>query len=134
MWKIIIYKDKELKSEILDYVYKLKDSSKAKFFSWLSKLSEEGPNLHRPYSDLIEDGIHELRIKLTRNQIRILYFFCFKEYIILTNLFIKNTDQIPSKEIKKSKLIRSEFLERINESEIGRLYDRDIRKTLERKS
>jgi len=46
-----------------------------KIFSVFYYLEKQGPNLPRPYTDLLEDGIHELRIKLSGEQIRILYFF-----------------------------------------------------------
>ena len=50
--------------------------------------------------DLLQDGIHELRIKLSGVQVRILYFFCYKDIIILTNIFDKHTDRVPKSEIK----------------------------------
>jgi phage-related protein len=91
--------------------------------AWLEKLEELGPNLPRPYADILTDGIHELRIKLSGNQIRILYFFCFKNFIILTNQFIKNTDKVPKNEIKKAKLRRDDFLKRYNEKDLKRLIE-----------
>jgi hypothetical protein len=42
--------------------------NKAKILSWLSMLEEKGPILPRPYADLLRDGIHEIRIKLSGNQ------------------------------------------------------------------
>lgn len=42
----------------------------------------------------------------------VIYFFCHKDYIILTHTFIKQQSQVPKKEIKKAQAIRSEFLER----------------------
>jgi phage-related protein len=127
MWKVIFFSNSSSGSEILEYIYSLKENSRAKVFSWLNKLSEQGPNLPRPYSDLITDGIHELRIKLKGDQARILYFFCYKDYIVLTNTFIKQTDKVPEKEIRRSKKIREEFLSKYNEEQIGGLYDRDLK-------
>jgi hypothetical protein len=88
-WRIIYYEDEEGYSEIFDFIDSQKNKNKAKILSWLSILEEKGPILPRPYAALLEDGIHELRIKLTGNQVRILYFFCFKQFIILTNQFTK---------------------------------------------
>jgi hypothetical protein len=39
-----------------------------------------GPTLPRPYADLLKDGIHELRIRLSGDHIRMLYFFCFRKF------------------------------------------------------
>jgi phage-related protein len=69
----------------------------------------------------LEDGIHELRIKLTGDQVRILYFFCYRDIIILTNSFEKHTDKVPKSEIKLAKINREDFLSRYTEHEIRSL-------------
>jgi len=74
--------------------------------------------LNRPYADLLEDGIHELRIKLTGKQVRILYFFCYKDIIILTNAFEKHSGKVPKSEIRTAKKNRDDFLGRYTEQEI----------------
>lgn len=109
MYNVYYYVDKEQKCPLDEFINGLKDSNKEKVYAWISKLEEKGPLLPRPYADLLRDGIHELRIKLSGNQIRILYFFVFQENIIMTHQFVKNTDKVPSKEIKKAISIKSEF-------------------------
>jgi phage-related protein len=89
-------------------------------------LEIHGPNLPRPYADLLEDGIHELRIKLSGEQIRIIYFFCYKEFIILTHAFRKHTDKVPKNEIAKAKNCRNDFLSRFSESTIRRKQSENI--------
>jgi phage-related protein len=125
-WKIIYYEDERGTSEVFDYIDKQKDKNKAKILSWLSILEMKGPILMRPYADLLKDGIHELRVKITGKQVRILYFFCFKEYIILTNHFIKKTDKVPEKEIIKSKKNRDDFLKRYDEKKLMEEYNENI--------
>ncbi|MBN1632912.1 MAG: type II toxin-antitoxin system RelE/ParE family toxin [Ignavibacteria bacterium] len=80
--------------------------------NWIEQLQNEGPDLPRPYADLLEDCIHELRIKLKGKQVRILYFFYYKEYIVLTHAFFKTTSKVPTKEILKAKTYREDFLKR----------------------
>ncbi|MCL1928290.1 MAG: type II toxin-antitoxin system RelE/ParE family toxin [Treponema sp.] len=104
-----------------EYIRKLSINERAKTSTLIEELEEKGPDLHRPYADLLEDGIHELRIKLTGDQVRILYFFCYKNIIILTNAFEKNTDKVPKSEIKKAKKNRDDFLARYTEKEIRSL-------------
>lgn len=72
-------------------------------------LEENGPTLPRPYADILEDGIHELRIKLSGRQERILYFFVFHKCIILTHAFTKKTSAVPGREIEKAKKCRDDF-------------------------
>ncbi|TGL01903.1 type II toxin-antitoxin system RelE/ParE family toxin [Leptospira bouyouniensis] len=115
-WKILYFTEKENQpSEIEIFINSKDERNQAKIFAWLDKLAELGPNLPRPYADLLIDGIHELRIKLSGSQIRILYFFCYKDYIILTNQFIKNTDKVPKAEINKAIKRRESFLQKYTE-------------------
>ena len=66
----------------------------------------------------MEDGIHELRIKLTGTQVRILYFFCYQNIIILTNVFVKHSDKVPKEQIRIAKENRKDFLNRFSEKDI----------------
>ena len=67
---------------------------------------------------LLEDGIHELRIKLKGAQIRILYFFCYQNIIVLTNAFGKHSDKVPAQQICLAKENRKDFLNRFSENDI----------------
>ncbi len=91
---------------------KLKISQRDKVIAWIDKLQEMGPLLPRPYADILRDGIHELRIKVSSNQVRILYFFVFESRIVLTHPFYKNVSNVPEKEIKKAIHIRDEYIVR----------------------
>jgi phage-related protein len=53
----------------------------------------------RPYADVLKDGIHELRIKLSGEQTRIVYLFCYRTCIVLTHSFIKRTARASEAEI-----------------------------------
>ena len=125
-WHVLYYKIIDGKSPVADFIDSRKERNQAKILSLLSFLEEKGPNLPRPYSDLLEDGIHELRIKLSGDQIRILYFFCFKNFIILTNVFTKISNRIPKSEINKSKKYRKDFFNRFNEKYLRRLINENI--------
>ena len=124
-WNIIYYEQNQ-RSEVFDFVESQKNSNKAKLLSWFSILEEKGPLLPRPYADILDDGIHELRIKLSGKQVRILYFFCYKDFIILTNSFNKKTNKVPKKEIAKAKLFRDDFLSKYNEEELRKEYNENI--------
>ena len=77
-WFIIYYSDKDGLSPVQEYIDHLSPGEQAKILSFIGLLAEKGSNLHRPYADLLKDGIHELRIKLTGTQVRTLYFFVIK--------------------------------------------------------
>mgnify|MGYP001587559611 CR=1 FL=1 len=117
-WHILYYETADGKCPIQDIIDSRKDRDQAKIFSWLSLLETHGPTLPRPYADLLTDGIHELRIKLSGDQLRILYFFCFKDLIVMTHAFKKHTSDVPHSEIKKAKACRDDFLSRFNERKL----------------
>lgn len=117
-WNIIYYETAKEECPVEDFINSRSMNNRVKILNWLEQLEIQGPNLPRPYTDLLEDGIHELRIKLSGEQIRIIYFFCFKEFIILTHAFRKNTDKVPKIEIGKAKRYRNDFLARFSENEL----------------
>ena len=103
----------------MDFIDSRNERNQAKVLSLISLVQEYGPNLPRPYADLLTDGIHELRIKLSGNDIRILYFFCYRDFIVLTHAFIKTTDKVPESEIKKAQKYRDDFLQRVSREELN---------------
>jgi hypothetical protein len=117
-WHVIYYTDTKEYSEVIDFIDGRKDREKAKILALLTVLEEQGPQLPRPYADILIDGIHELRVKLSGDQVRILYFFCYQEFIVMTNCFTKNTEKVPIREIEKAKKLRNEFLQRNNEQSL----------------
>jgi phage-related protein len=125
-WNIIYYETVKGKCEVQEFIASRKDREQAKILSWLSILEQRGPTLPRPYADLLEDGIHELRIKLTGDQVRILYFFSYQEFIIVTHSFMKTTKKVPKSEIEKAKKLRDDFLKRFDEQKIRSQLNENI--------
>jgi phage-related protein len=117
VWQVYFYSKDDNTLPVKEYIASLSPREYVKTMSFISLLIDKGPNLPRPYADLLEDGIHELRIKLTGKQVRILYFFCFKNAVILTNVFEKHTSAVPKAEIELAKKRRSDFLVRFKESD-----------------
>ena len=88
---------------------------KSKLVMILKVLQEKGNQLREPYSKHLEDGIFEIRGKVGSDISRVLYFFYYGGKIILTNGFIKKTQKTPSKEIKRAKEYRNDYIERFGE-------------------
>ncbi|MDM7988655.1 MAG: type II toxin-antitoxin system RelE/ParE family toxin [Smithella sp.] len=117
-WDIIYYETKDGRCPVKEFIDSRGVSNRAKIFNWLKQLETHGPNLPRPYADLLTDGIHELRIKLSGDQVRIIYFFCYRDFIILTHAFTKSTDRVPEGEIRMAIQYREDFLKRHDEKEL----------------
>ena len=107
-------------SEFLDAC---RPEHQVKVLHFLELLEEMGPTLPRPYSDILRDGIHELRIKLGGEQYRLLYFFCYETFIVLYQVLRKTTDRVPEKVIIDTVRYREEFLMRKDRFELEGCVD-----------
>jgi hypothetical protein len=117
-WRVLYYIDENDVCPVKDFIDSRDIKNQAKILSFIEILEEKGPNLPRPYADILEDGIHELRVKLSGSQIRFLYFFCYAEFIVITHAFTKNTQKVSISEIKKAKKIRQTFLSKYKPDDI----------------
>ncbi len=117
-WRVLYYETADGACPVQQFIDTRKSRDQAKIFSWLTLLEEKGPNLPRPYADILGDGIHELRVKLAGDQVRILYFFCYREFIVLSHAFVKRASAVPSSEIKRAQQFRDDFLARVDERKI----------------
>lgn len=85
-------------------------------FAHIELLEEKGPFLERPYADLLEDGIYELRVRFSKGRYRIFYFFWNGNKIVLTHGITKKTRIVPSTEIERAKRYREDWLRRFKEA------------------
>ncbi len=111
MYKVIFYEDLEGKCPTDNFLDKTQLKVRAKIEKWMVKLEEEGPNLPRPFADIVRGKIRELRVRFGPGYYRFLYFFLGKK-IIITHGFLKKTDKIPEVEIERSERMMQDYLER----------------------
>jgi phage-related protein len=99
LYNLIFYTAERGDSPLDDFLDGLDKKSRAKVAVYLSLLEEQGPNLKRPYADIVRGKIRELRIHHSSNQYRILYFFQLFDQIVLLHAFSKKTQQLRKKDI-----------------------------------
>jgi len=75
LYSIVFYTTERGNSPVDDFLDGLDKKSRAKVAAYLSLLEEQGPNLKRPYADIVRGKIRELRIQQSANHYRILFFF-----------------------------------------------------------
>lgn len=109
MYKVLFYKTARGKEPAFDFLRKLDQKTRAKFYKLLILLEGFGPQLKRPYADILRDKIYELRLRHGSTQHRVLYFFFEKEHIVLTHGFTKKTTRVPETEIERAKAFREDF-------------------------
>ena len=86
--------------------------ARAKLEKWMQLLEERGPDLPRPYADVLRDKIRELRVKFGNTHYRLLYFFVGKK-IIMTHGFVKKTEAVPEIEVRFAIQAMKDFLQRL---------------------
>ncbi len=121
MWHVLYYESADGKCPVKESIDARDERNQANILAVIAALQERGPNLPRPYADFLEDGVHELRIRLSGDRVRILYFFCFKDFAVLTNVLSKKTDKVPIADIKEAKRCRTDFPARLDERKLGEL-------------
>ena len=74
-------------------------------------LQKQGPDLPRPYADVLRGKIRELRVGYGRLQLRFLYFIEGKS-IVLVSGFLKKTSAVPEEEIVRTERRMMDWLNR----------------------
>lgn len=68
-WRVVYYETSTGKCPLRKFIDSEKERDQAKILALVSYLQDRGPTLPRPYADLLDDGIHELRVRLSGNQV-----------------------------------------------------------------
>jgi len=116
-FKVIVYEKENGEVPVEEFLDSINPKMRAKIYGMLAILQEKGNLLREPYSKHLDDGIFELRCKFGSDITRILYFFYYEGKIILTNGFIKKTQETPKEEILIAKKRRKDFIERLMNGE-----------------
>lgn len=122
MYNVEVYQDENGKSEINDYLHKLKEKYTTnkdcrikykKIISYVRLLKEYGTKLGEPYIKYLEDDIWELR----PIRDRILLAYWKNNTFILLTVFMKNTQKTPKGEMERAKSTLKDFIRRSDKNE-----------------
>lgn len=114
-FEIVFYDKPDGSEPVKEFLMSVDLKMRAKIFRTIDLLAENGTALRMPYSEHLEDGIFEIRVKSGSDISRVLYFFVIGRKIVLTNGFVKKTQKTPKNEIELAKKYRNEFLNREKE-------------------
>ena len=117
MFEVIFYRDKNGRSDIVEYLDELKEKAatsknerinREKILAHIGALSEYGTRLGKPMVKHIEGSIWELRPLSNR-----IFFFYWKDNkFVLLHHFVKKSQKTPSKEIAQARSKLKDFIER----------------------
>jgi phage-related protein len=98
--RLVLYCDADGKIPLFAWFDTLAPKERAKCGVRLERLAELGHELRRPEADYLRDGIHELRVKHSGANHRMLYFFHAQNAAVVTHGFSKRTGRVPPLEIE----------------------------------
>lgn len=70
--------------------------------------------MKRPYVDILQGGLYELRAISSSQQVRVIYAYMFKDYIVLLHGIIKRSSEVPHEDMLKAKYRMIDFQTRVN--------------------
>lgn len=120
-WNILLCDTGTRLCPVSDFIESCRPAHQIKLIRIMKLLEEMGPNLPRPYADFLRDGIHELKVKLSGEQIRLLYFFCYESYIVFFEVVRKHTDAVPERYIIETAHYRRDLMNRWDREEFAKM-------------
>jgi len=116
--KVIYYEDEENVRPVEEFINGLDSKTKIKVSARITLLQEQWQELRRPYVDFLQGGLYELRVVLFGNQVRVIYAYMFKDYIILLHAFHKRSDEVSQEDISKARERMADFQKRVTQEKI----------------
>lgn len=108
MCQVEFYCDRRGECQAGVFLESLPPKARAKAAKWIQVLQERGPDLRRPFADVLRDGIRELRVSFGRLEIRLLYFIDGRDIVICRG-FLKKTAAVPEEEIARAASCREDW-------------------------
>ena|SRR5947207_1514662 len=99
--RLLFFQDADGTAPVWEWLKDLRAKAYAKCVVRIRRLVELGHELRRPESDLLRDGIYELRARLGTVNYRILYFFHGRNVAVLAHAITKEKE-IPVVEINRA--------------------------------
>ena len=116
--KIIYYEDGRGKKPVKEFIDRFDDKTRGKVSARLDFLERHWHELRRPFVDKINKDLYELRVEFAWNNIRIIYAYMFKDYIVLLHGLQKKSSRIPENDKLKARNRMVDFKIRYNEGRI----------------
>ena len=116
--KIIHYEDKRGRQYVKEFINSFDEKTRGKITARIEFLIEHWQEMRRPLVDKIDEDLYELRVQFAWNNIRVIYAYMFKNYIVLLHGFRKKTDRVLEGDKMKARNRMMDFQARYNNGQI----------------
>ena len=110
--KIIYYQDTKGRKYVKEFISSFDEKTQGKILARIEFLGRHWYELRRPIVDKVDKDLYELRVEFAWNNVRIIYAYMFKSYIVLLHGFRKKTDRIPENDKSKARKRMVDFCAR----------------------
>lgn len=117
MYRVIFYETARGDKPVKDFLRGLDKKTRTKVYRCSALLEQFGPNLIRPYADVVRGKIRELRVTFSHDNVRVLYFFAFRTDIVLLHGFLKKTQRLDPGDIELAERRMVDWLSRYDDLE-----------------
>ena len=107
--RVVFYKN-EAKVPVQDWLRKRSPDEQDSCYERVEKLQSHGYELQFPAAEHLGDGIWELRTRVKKVRLRMLYFFHERDTAVITHGFHKDAKKVPSVEIARARAKRMKYL------------------------
>jgi len=112
--KVIYYEDGNGRKHVKEFISSFDEKMRGKIAARIEFLGAHWHELRRPIIDKVDKDLYELRVEFAWNNVRIIYAYMFKTYIVLLHGFKKKTDRIPENDKSKARKRMMDFCVRYN--------------------
>lgn len=116
--KAIYYEDLKGRKYAKEFINNFEEKTRAKILARIEYLEKHWHEVRRPLVDKIDRDLYELRVEFAWNNVRVLYAYMFKDYIVLLHGLAKKTDKIPENDKEKARIRMLDFQVRYNKGKI----------------
>lgn len=103
--QVHFYQDDDGEAPVWQWLLDLRQRDRQGFANCIARIEQlaaMGYDIRRPATDVLRDGIHELRAKHGHVQYRILYFYHGRNATVLAHAIIKRGSAVPPIEIERA--------------------------------
>lgn len=116
--KVIYYEDNRGRKPVKEFINRFDNKTKGKVLARFEFLERHWHEARRPFVDKIDKDLYELRVEFAWNNIRIIYAYMFKDYIVFLHGLQKKSSRIPENDKLKARNRMIDFQVRYNEGKI----------------
>lgn len=100
--QVVFYKEDDETVTMSEWLEQQSAFAQDRCIDRLKKLKSRGHELRRPLAAPLRGGIYELRVREKKVRIRMLYFFCGREIVVVTHGLKKKSSEVPEIEINRA--------------------------------